>query len=78
MNIEKMEKKKVIKGLIKLLKSKEIIVKRQATKALVNITDERALEPLIQSLKDEDKEVQRNAALTLGKIGNRRAVEPLI
>ncbi len=78
MNIEKMEKKKDVKGLIKLLKSKEIMVKRQATKALANIADEKALESLILSLKDKDNEVKQNAALALGKIGNRRAGEPLI
>ena len=77
-NVEKMEAKREVKGLIKALKHKNRGVREKAAEALGRIGDERAVEPLIQALNDENRDVRRKAAYALGKIGDKRAVEPLI
>ncbi|MCK4736590.1 MAG: HEAT repeat domain-containing protein [Methanophagales archaeon] len=78
-DVEKLEKKKDVQGLIKALQyKKDRDVRGAAAKALGNIRDKRAVEPLVQALKDEYLRVRRGVAETLGKIGDKRAVEPLI
>lgn len=71
-----------IKGsepLISILKDKDFWRGRQeASKALGELKDPRAVEPLIAALKDEMDPVQSSAAKALGKIKDVRAVEPLI
>lgn len=84
-NVQKMEKKKNVEGLIKALKHEDSIVQLRAAKALGNLAsllaqigDARAVGPLIQALEDEDGDVRSSAAYALGVIGDERAVEPLI
>lgn len=77
-NIEKMEAKGDVEGLIKALKDKDKVVRKEATIALGRVKDTRAVEPLIEAMKDKDYHVQRQAAQALGKIGDARALEPLI
>lgn len=49
-NVEKMKEKGDIKGLIKALTNKDIIVQVEAAEALGEIKDARAVEPLIKAL----------------------------
>jgi len=75
-NIEKMEAKRDVKGLIKALKDWRVV--DEAAYVLGEIGDKRAVEPLIKALEDEDRNVRWGAAEALGYIGDKRAVEPLI
>ncbi|MBZ2164676.1 HEAT repeat domain-containing protein [Methanobacterium spitsbergense] len=85
-NIDDLEAKKDIKGLIKALKHEDHIVRKQAAVSLKKVGNESAVEALIEALnyeKWEDKytvliAVRENAAEALGKIGDKRAIEPLI
>lgn len=78
-NIEKMGRKKDVRGLIKALEYENFWdVRSSAAVALGNIGDARAVEPLIQALSDSTKFVRRDVAKVLGNIGDARAVEPLI
>lgn len=88
-NVEKLEAKKDIAGLIKALDyEKDTFVQKKAAEALGKIGDARAVEPLIKALMREDekgikydqnwKYVRLEAAEALGKIGDARAVNPLI
>jgi HEAT repeat protein len=78
-NIEKLEAKRNVQGLIKALSyEKDWQVQRNAAAALGQIGDARAVEPLSAALKDSNWIVRQNAAEALGKIGDARAVEPLI
>jgi hypothetical protein len=63
---------------IRRLLSNDWEVRRDATQALGQIGDVRAVEPLIAALKDRDWDVRRAAAQALGLIGDVRGVEPLI
>jgi len=64
--------------LISALKDESSVIRRDASKALGEIGDKRAVGPLIQALNDEDLFVRKEAATSLGEIGDERAVEPLI
>jgi HEAT repeat protein len=78
-NIEKLEAKRDVQGLIKALGyRKSSAIRKAAARALGQIKDTRAVEPLIGALKDEDRDVQEAAVDVLGQIGDTRAVEPLI
>jgi HEAT repeat protein len=78
-DVQKMEEKEDVKGLIKALGyEKESDVRESAAEALGAIGDSRAVEPLIKALNDADSDVRESAAVGLGKIGDSRAVEPLI
>jgi len=83
-NINKMEAKRDVEGLIKALryrrdkKDEYRHVAQAAAEALGKIGDVRAIEPLIAALKDIDSSVCEAAAKSLGKIGDVRAIEPLI
>jgi hypothetical protein len=77
-NVEKLEEKKNVKGLIKALRYKYWHVRQKAAEALGKIGDEKAVEPLIQALEDGYSYVQEEAARALGKIGDKRAVVPLL
>ena len=77
-SVEKMERKKDVKGLIKALKDEDWAVRCDAAKVLGRLGDARAVEPLIQALKDQEWAVRRSTAEALGKIGDGTAVEPLI
>jgi len=76
-NVEKMEKKNDVNGLIKALKHKDSDVRDRAEKALVRI-GKPAVEHLIQALKDENSGVRERAIRVLGQIEDERAVEPLL
>jgi len=78
-NIEKMENKKNVMGLINALKYNESWIRIAAAKALGRIEDARAVEPLIQALEVADSSYFRAAAVTaLGMLGDARAVSSLI
>jgi HEAT repeat protein len=77
-NIEKLEEKQDIEGLIRALDYEDSRVRERAAGILGNIGDSRAVEPLIKALGDEEYFVRSRAAGALGNIGEHRAVEPLI
>ena len=78
-NVEKLEAKRDVKGLIRALNyMKYVYVRKNAVEALGKIGDNRAVEPLIAALNDSDSDVREYAADALGEIGDKRAVEPLI
>jgi len=54
-NVQRMEKKRDVEGLIKALKYEDSIVRLRAVRALGKIGDARAVGPLIQALEDKDK-----------------------
>jgi HEAT repeat protein len=66
-----------VEPLIKALRDKNIIVRKNATEALGEIGDKRASEPLINALEDDDGTVRQYAAEALGKIGDNQALKPL-
>ncbi len=78
-NVEKMQARRDVQGLIKVLGyKKDDKVRQAAVEALVKIGAP-AVEPLIAALKkDEEWYVRKTAAEALGQIGDVRAVEPLI
>jgi HEAT repeat protein len=68
-NIEKLENKQDIEGLVKALDYKNLGIRISASDALVRL-GEPAIEPLINSLRDEDVDVRIRAAEALGKLGD--------
>jgi len=77
LNIERMEEKGNVKGLIKALKNRDSDIRQAAARALCKVGDSRAVKPLISALKDTEWLVRRYAAEALGFIGDKRAVAPL-
>jgi HEAT repeat protein len=78
-NVEEMKEKRDVKGLITALQStKDVIVRRDAEKALGDIGDKSAVVPLIQALNDEDSDIRFEAAEALGKLKSANAAEPLV
>lgn len=84
-NVEKMERKRNVEGLVKALKcnwddkyGEYRTIRGKAAEALGKIGDARAVEPLIQALKGKEYDVREAAAAALGMIGDARAVEPLV
>ena len=78
-NVEKLEKKKDVEGLIKALKCKKTPkIRDRAAEALGKVGGEKGVEPLIQALKDEELFVRKTAVKALGEVGDERAIEPLI
>jgi hypothetical protein len=76
-NVEEMEKKKDIDGLMKALRHKDDSIKQRAAEALGRI-GEPAVDPLIRALKDEGSSIRYRAAEALANTGHPRAMEPLI
>lgn len=77
-NIEKLEAKKNVEGLIKALTSqKEAQIRIDAAQALGNIADNLAIEPLVYCLSEEDERVRDAAAKALIKLGS-PAIEYMI
>lgn len=76
-NVEKMEAKRDIKGLINVLKDKESLERWRAIEALEKI-GEPSVKPLTKTLKNRDEHARHWAATALGEIGNASVVEPLI
>ncbi len=77
LNIERMEEKGNVKGLIKALKNSDSAIRQTAAKALCKVGDSSAVKPLISALKDKEWVVRRYAAEALGVIGDKQAVAPL-
>jgi HEAT repeat protein len=85
-NVDRLEAKRDIKGLVKALEYRNKALKYRkgkrvciwAADALAKIGDPSAVEPLIAALKDSDSEVRGSAAHALGKIADPLAAEPLI
>lgn len=75
-----------VQGLIDALEHEDFIVRKEATRALKYMGDQRAVPALIKSMEYEDwhskfsvlSTVRANAAEALGKIQSREAVIPLI
>jgi HEAT repeat protein len=76
-NIERLEQKQDIEGLIKALDHPDNKVRRGATEALDRM-GEPAVEPLIAALKDGDRSRRLAVAKVLGQSSDPRALEPLI
>jgi HEAT repeat protein len=80
-NVEKMERKRDVEGLIEALTHKDLEVRDKAQMALVRI-GEPAVELLIRTLKDKTPHARAlrraKSARALGDIGDARAVEALI
>ena len=76
-NVEKLKKKRDVKGLIKALEYKNVDVRIKAVEALGEIKDERAVEPLIMQLASHLDGLDGKAAEALFKYKD-RAIEPLI
>ena len=78
-DVEKMQAKRDINGLVKALSyKKDVDVRRAAAKALGNISDELAVDGLIVALNDSDSMVRWLAADSLGMLCDVRAVNGLI
>ena len=77
-NVERLERKKNVEGLIKALKHEDVVIRRLAAKSFTNLKNSKAAEPLLQALSDEDSHVRNWAATALGEIGDTRAVQPLL
>ena len=71
-NVEKMEAKKDVKGLIKALRHEEQDIRRAAVYALGEIGDAQAVEGLRQALKHEDWGLRMYAAEALQKIKSKK------
>ncbi len=82
---------RILDTLVNALKDKDEFVRREAAKALANISEyeyeiefenesetDKALQPLIDALEDEDEEVRRLASEALGNLDSEKALYPLI
>ena len=76
-NIEKMEAKRDVSGLIQALRHDDVNIRINAALALGKIKRARAVAPLIETLRDADEDVRWAAAWALGEIG-KPAARPLI
>lgn len=76
-DVEELEAKEDVEGLIQALKDEDDDVREAAAEALGRIGDVSAVEPLIQTLEDESILVQCEASDALVRIGE-PSVEPLI
>lgn len=74
-NIERLEQRRNVQGLIKALEHQDPEVRRRAAQALGSIGDPRAVRPLDAMLRGR---VSVDAAKALGQIGGPRAAEALI
>ena len=78
-DVEKMEAKRDLKGLIKALEyEKDDSIRRRATEALVKIGGENTVEKLVIALKNQNMHGRMEAADALGMIRDARAVDGLI
>jgi HEAT repeat protein len=77
-NIEKLKANRDVEGLIKALEyQKDSIVRWNATQALGELGDVRAVQPLIAALKDQDQIWRSYLIRALCQIGDTRAIKPL-
>lgn len=74
----KIERKKSVMPLVKLLENEENYnVRELITWALGKLKDKRAIQPLILALNDKHIAVRRNAAYALGRLGDPSALNAL-
>lgn len=73
--IEKWERKKNAKKLIRALNDDSVDIRIRATRALSAIDDPEMLNYLINQLRDENPNIRIASAETLGVIGSGRAME---
>ena len=86
LDVEYLEEKRDVNGLIKALKHQDYLTRKEAARALKKVGDERAVDALIDSLRYKSwhsdyiilSAVRENAAEALGQIGDSRAVPYLI
>lgn len=85
-DIDELKANKDVQGLIEALEHEDIIIVKEAARALKYVGDERAVDALIQSLQFPDDKsnftiamsIRTFSAEALGIIGDERAVIPLI
>jgi len=77
-NIEQLEQKQDVEGLVGALDDEEPGLRLGAARALGRIGGPRAVEPLIAALQSQDEGVREAVAGALGAIGDPRAAEPLL
>jgi HEAT repeat protein len=77
-NPTKLEEKKDVAGLVKLLKDKDHRVRAEAMGALARLRDPSSLPACIGALRDDLFQVQQGAARMLGEMKDPRAIGPLI
>lgn len=73
--IEKWEKKKKAKKLIKALSNDRLEIRIRATKALSAVDDPEIINYLVQQLRDPEPQIRLTSVETLGEIGSERAME---
>jgi len=70
--VERLQKKKEVKGLIKALRHKDEYVREEAAEALGEIGDRRAIKPLYEIImSDRDKDVRERASEALDKFADK-------
>lgn len=85
-NVDHLEEEKDVEGLIRALKDKDYLTRKEAARALKRVGDERAVNALIESLRYKSwhsdyvilSTVRENSAEALGKIMDTRAIPALI
>ncbi len=77
-DIQQLEAKRDVSGLIKALAYKDATIRARAADALGPLRDPMAVEPLVGLLGDEDANVRRAVVRALAARGGIRVVEPLI
>ena len=79
-NVEKLEKKRNIRGLVKALRyKKDQTIRKKAAEALRNIADEKTVDGLIYSVENEwDNDIKLISITALDKIPSKKAVPALI
>ena len=75
-DVKKMESKRDVKGLIKLLRPPISDLRNEAIEALGRIGNDKAVEELIKALNDKSSIFREGAAYAMGRIGDARAVGP--
>ncbi|NJP07360.1 MAG: hypothetical protein HC837_17920 [Chloroflexaceae bacterium] len=78
-NIDKLQAKQDISGLIKILTNqKDLEVRQHVIRALAELGDQQAIGPLTELVRDSNPQIREAAVQALGQLGGPRAVEPLI
>ncbi|NYB51460.1 MAG: HEAT repeat domain-containing protein [Methanobacteriaceae archaeon] len=86
LDVDDLEEKRDVEGLIKALKHQDYLTRKEAARALKKVGDERAVDALIDSLRYKSwhsdyiilSAVRENSAEALGRIGDKRAIPYLI
>lgn len=76
-NVDKLKRKRDVKGLVKALGHRDAYVAAMAERALRELGDARALEPLAGALHHTSPTVRRKAATLMGELRDSRAVQLL-